>query len=213
MHDRDVNSPITTKEPPVSSIPQVCLALQTVFTTVATTAARTSGFIRRQRQVTGAGFVQALVFGFLANPRASLEQLAQRAANVGLTISPQGLDKRFTQAAATCLQQVVEAAVQQVIAAHPVAIPLLQRFNGVYVLDSTTITLPDALAEVWPGCGGSSVGSAAALKVHVLWNVTTGAFRSLALQDGRANDRSAPVQQVALPSGALRIADLGYFTL
>src|SRR5919199_966201 len=176
MHDRDVNSPITTKEPPVSSIPQVCLALQTVFTTVATTAARTSGFIRRQRQVTGAGFVQALVFGFLANPRASLEQLAQSAANVGLTISPQGLDKRFTHAAATCLQQVVEAAVQQGIAAHPVAIPILQRFHGVYVLDRTTMTLPDALASVWQGCGGSATGSTAALKVQGLWNLTTGAL-------------------------------------
>ncbi len=68
----------------MSSIPQVCLALQTVLTTVANTAARTSGFIRRQRQVTGAGFVQALVFGFLANPQATLEQLAQSAANVGI---------------------------------------------------------------------------------------------------------------------------------
>lgn len=128
----------------MSSIPQVCLALQTVFTTVANTAARTSGFIRRQRQVTGAGFVQALVFGFLANPQATLEQLAQSAANVGMPLSPQGLDKRFTHAAATCLQQVLAAAVQQVVAAHPVAIPILQRFNGVYLLDSTTITLPDA---------------------------------------------------------------------
>ena len=115
----------------MSSIPQVCLALQTVLTTVATTAARTCGFIRRQRQVTGAGFVQALVFGFLANPQATLEQLAQRAANVGMPLSPQGLDKRFTQAAATWLQHVLAAAVQQVVAAHPVASPILQRFNGV----------------------------------------------------------------------------------
>jgi hypothetical protein len=208
-----VNNHISTKEPHVSSIPQVCLALQTVLTTVATTAARTSGFIHRQRQLTGAGFVQALVFGFLATPQATLEQLAQSAANVGLTISPQGLDKRFTQAAAECLQQVLEAAVQQVVAAHPVAIPLLQRFSGVYLLDSTTITLPDALASVWQGCGGSTTGSAAALKVQVLWNLTTGALRHVGLQAGRACDQRAGVQALVLPRGALRIADLGYFTL
>src|SRR5919202_3444710 len=213
MHDRDVSSPITTKEPPVSSIPQVCLALPTVVTTVATSAARTSGFIRRQRQLTGAGFVQALVFGFLAHPQATLEQLAQSAANVGLTISPQGLEQRFTEAAATCLQQVLEAAVQQVVAAKSVAVPILQRFNGVYLLDSTTITLPDALASVWQGCGGSTVGSAAALKVQVLWNFSTGALRSVGLQDGRASDQRAPVQAVVLPPGALRSADLGSFSL
>ena len=52
------------KEPLMSSIPQVCAALQMVFTTVVNSAARTSGFIRRQRNLTGEGFVQALVFGF-----------------------------------------------------------------------------------------------------------------------------------------------------
>lgn len=197
----------------MSSLPQVGLALESVLTMIANSAARTTGFIRRQRHLTGAGFVQALVFGFLAHPQATLEQLAQSAANAGLTISPQGLAQRFTPAAAACLQQVLEAAVQQVVAAKPVASPILQRFPGVFLLDSTTITLPDSLAHVWRGCGGSPTGSAAALKVQVLWNVTTGALRWVGLQDGRANDRSAPVQHLALPAGALRIADLGYFSL
>lgn len=197
----------------MASIPHVSAVLQSVLTTVATTAAHTSGLIQRQRQLTGAGFVQALVFGFLAHPLATLEQLAQSAANVGVTISPQGLERRFTPAAATCLRMMLETAVQHLVAAKPVAIPILQRFNGVYVLDSTTITLPDALAPVWQGCGGSLTGGAAALKVQVLWEVTTGAFQYLALQDGRASDQRAPVQNVPLPTGALRIADLGYVAL
>ena len=60
----------------MASIPYVCDAMQIILTTVANTAARTTGFIRRQRQLTGAGFVQALVFGFLAKPTMSLDQLA-----------------------------------------------------------------------------------------------------------------------------------------
>ena len=213
MHDVGVNAHITTKEPLVSTIPQVATTLQVVLSTIATTLAGTTGFIRRQRHLTGAGFVQALVCGFLAHPLATLEQLAQSAANVGIIISPQGLAKRFTPAAATYLQQVLEAAVQHVVTAKPVAIPILQRFNGVYVRASTTITLPDGLATVWHGCGGSATGSAAALKVQGLWNVTTGALRWVGLQAGQANDRSAPVQHLTLPAGALRIADLGYFSL
>lgn len=213
MQDVGVTAHIRMKEPLVSTIPQVATALQVVFSTVASRVARTTGFIRRQRTLTGASFVQALVFGFLAHPQATLEQLVQSAANVGTTISAQGLAKRFTPAAAACLQQVLEAAVQQVIAAKPVAIPILQRFQGVYLLDSTTITLPDALASVWQGCGGSPCGSAAALKVQVLWNVTTGALRWVGLQASRLNDRNAPVQHLTLPVGALRIADLGYFSL
>lgn len=197
----------------MTSIPQLSLTLQTVFTSVANAAARTSGFIQRQRQLTGASFVQALVFGFLARPTATLEQLAQSTANVGVPLSPQGLAQRFTPAAAVCLQTVLAAAVQQIVAAKPVALPILQRFAGVYVLDSTTIALPDALAPVWQGCGGNTPGAAAALKIQLRWNLTTGAFQHLGLQDGRASDQRAPVQAIPLPAGALRIADLGYFAL
>ena len=57
-----------TNKPLVSTIPQVATALQVVLTTVATTVAGSTGFIRRQRHLTGAGFVQAVVFGFLAHP-------------------------------------------------------------------------------------------------------------------------------------------------
>lgn len=198
----------------MSSIPSVCTALQTVLTTVANTAARSTGFIQRQRQLTGAGFVQALVFGFLAKPTMSLDQLAQTAAAVGTPISAQGLDQRFTPQAAACLQAVLGTAVQQCVTADPVAIPLLQRFSGVYVLDSTTIMLPDAHRDVWQGNGGSTgVGTSAALKVQVLWNLSTGSLQHIGLQDGRANDSVAPAQAVHLPLGALRIADLGYFAL
>ena len=74
--------------------------------------------------------------------------------------------------------------------------------------------LPDALQDVWQGNGGSTtVGTSAALKVQVLWNLTAGSLQHLGLQDGRANDNTAPVQAVQLPAGALRIADLGYFAL
>jgi hypothetical protein len=47
----------------------------------------------------------------------------------------------------------------------PASIPILQRFNGVYIRDSTVITLPKELAEVWPGCGRST-GDTAAIKLY-----------------------------------------------
>lgn len=195
------------------TIPYLCQALHSVLNGVANLAATSSGFIRRQRQLTGASFVQTLVFGFLANPVASLDQLAQTAAALGAPISPQGLAQRFTPQAAACLQAVLAAAVQHLVCADPVAIPLLQRFAGVYLLDSTTIMLPDALQHVWRGNGGSSPGTAAALKVQLLWDLTRGTVQHLGLQSGRAADNTAPVQAVELPVGALRIADLGYFGL
>lgn len=76
---------------------------------------------------------------------------------------------------------------------------------------STTLSLPAALADVWPGCGGS--GSPAALKVQGQWNDLKGELSHLSLQPGRAHDGDTPMQQRPLPAGALPLADLGYFRL
>jgi hypothetical protein len=196
----------------MTTVPQLAQTLQTVFTTTADAAARATGFVQRRSKLTGAAFVQALVFGWLANPHASLAALAQAAAVTGVAISPQGLDQRCGEAAAAFLEEVLAAAVQAVIAAESVAIPLLQRFSAVVLLDCSTIVLPDALSLWWPGCGGSSAThTQAALKVGVRFDLCTGALRGPLLFDGRTHESTTPVQRAPLPAGALRLADLGFF--
>src|SRR5947199_6897586 len=78
----------------MTTVPQLAQTLQTVFTTTADAAARATGFVQRRSKLSGAAFVQALVFGWLANPHASLAALDQAAAVAGVAISPQGLDQR-----------------------------------------------------------------------------------------------------------------------
>jgi hypothetical protein len=195
------------------TIPQVAQAMQTVLTTEANAAAKVTKFVQRESKMTGAMFTQTLVFGWLANPQSSLEELTQTAAALGVKISPQGLDQRFTKEAAACLYQVLSTAVAYVLAAEPVVVPLLQRFNGVYVQDSSVIVLPDALATEWAGCGGNTAGTAAALKLQVRLDLNAGALNGPLLQDGRAQDRTTSLQTAPLPAGALRLADLGYFDL
>ena len=74
--------------------------------------------------------------------------------------------------------------------------------------------MPDALAAVWHGCGGSTPQhTAAALKLQVRLDLTAGTLAGPFLQAGRANDGSAPTQTLPLPCGAVRLADLGYFTV
>ena len=140
-----------------------------VLTRTAEAAAGNTGFVQRRSKLTGPAFVQTLTFGWLSNPEATLEDLAQTANTVGVSISPQGLDQRFTPQAAACLLEVLQAAVARVLTADPVAIPLLQRFpGGVMVLDSTTVSLPDALACQWPSCTSETAANGtASLKLHV----------------------------------------------
>jgi len=198
----------------MTTVPQLAEALQTLFTTTADATARATHFVQRRSKLTGAAFVQALVFAWLANPQATVEARAQAAAVAGVTISPQGLEQRCTEQAAVFLEQLLAAAVRTVIAAQPVALPLVARFTAVELLDASTLVLPAALAPWWPGCGGSSgEHTAAALKLQVRFDLCCGTLTGPLLTDGRTHENISPLQRAPLPPGALRLADLGFFNL
>ncbi len=194
-------------------ISQVSQAMQTVLTDAADELAQASDFIKRQVKVTGSNFCQTLIMGWLGKPEATLEELCQTAAAVGLEISPQGLEQRFTEAAADFMKAELEETMTQVIQAEPVMIPILQRFKGVYLTDSSTVSLPDELSEVWIGCGNGKGSGKAALKLETRLDMLQGNIDGPLLTDGRTNDRKAARQHRPLPRGSLSIADLGYWKL
>jgi hypothetical protein len=199
----------------MESLPHVSATLEHVLTIVADEAAVSVGFIRRRRILTGALFVQALVLGFLARPAATLHQLTQTVAARGAVISPQGLAQRFGPEAAALLERVLAAAVAAPLRADPVAVPLLGRFaGGVWVLDCTTIRLPDALAKVWQGCGGrTGHGTQSALKLQVRLDLAGGALDGPVLLAGRTQDKAGPLHTAPLPPDALVVTDLGFWSL
>jgi hypothetical protein len=76
----------------MSTIPQVGQSMQVILNETADQIGRASGFVQRQSKVDAAELVQTLVFGWPANPQASLEELAQTGAAVGVNVPAQGLD-------------------------------------------------------------------------------------------------------------------------
>jgi hypothetical protein len=130
--------------------------------------ARATGCVRRQRKCSGADVVQMLVFGFQQHPQASLEDLASTAEIRDVSVTDTAVDKRFTPACARLLHAILEELTSVVVeAAQDVPIRLLRRFSAVILEDSSSMTLPDALAELWRGCGGTQEHTAAAVKLHV----------------------------------------------
>jgi DDE family transposase len=200
-----------------TNLTELAATLQTLFTADARQLAAATGFVRRARRLTGPAFAQVTVFGWLHDPAASLADLAGLAAHLGAAVCPSALDQRFTPAAAAFLQallaQALSAADAQAAAdGGPAADDLLARFTGVYIDDSTTVGLPLALAEFFPGCGGSG-GPTAALKVPLRLELRRGALAVSDLQPGRACDLASPLPHGPLPAGSLRLADLGYYSL
>lgn len=197
----------------MSSVPQITPLLQQVLSTVADQAATESRCVQRTRCFSGARWVQTLVLGCWQHPETTLTQLAQMAATLGAPVSPQAIAQRFTPATVDCLRQVLAQVVQHRIAAEPVALAVLSRFPEVAVLDSSTIALPAALAEMWPGCGNGSGQTAAALKVGVRLDLRCGTLTGPLLETGRTHDRCGAITTQPLRPGGLRIADLGYWSV
>src|SRR3954451_1342220 len=141
--------------------------MQELLTTTADRIARQCGFVQRVRKVTGSSFAQTLVFTWMGEPNASQSSLQGTAATVGLQLSRQGLEQRFTSEAVEFLQRLLADATTRIIDT-PVAIPLMDRFTTFEVLDSSIVALPDELAEAYRGGrSGTTTGEKAAVKLTV----------------------------------------------
>lgn len=96
----------------MSIIADIATTMQDVLTTVANTAAQSTGFVQRASKLTGAGLVQTLVFSSLSNPDAATDDLAQTAATLDIPVAGSGIVQHCTEAAAACLQQVLGGAAR-----------------------------------------------------------------------------------------------------
>jgi hypothetical protein len=189
----------------LTTIPQLSQILQQLLIEDANRIGRESGFIQRQRKLSGASFAQSLIFGYQANPQASLEELCQSARVCGVEISSQGLQERLNSPQANrFLHQLLLQGVRYLVRSHSERDDLLAPFTGVYIQDSSRIELPSCLRTLWQGNSTNQ----ATLKLHAVLDYQNGLF-DLTLASGRAHD--CPLQTVDLPAGSLRLADLGYF--
>ena len=192
-------------------LPQVEEAVKNVLVHAATALARPTGLVQRQGKVTGANLAQTLVLGWLSNPDSTLEELAQFGKEVNLGITAQGLDDRFTQRAVQFCQALFQVALGQVVAADPVALPLLERFTAVELEDSVVVRLPDELATLFRGSGGhhDGEGTKSSFKLFARLDMLSGELTCSDLQEGRYADAKSPLRE-ARPAGTLSIRDRGF---
>src|SRR5260370_7217199 len=85
---------------------------------------------------------------------------------------------------------------------EPVDIAVLKQFSAVILEDSSPITLPPKLAQLWRGCGGGPGASPAANKLFVRWGVLRGGRAGPRWGRGPGNDtagRLAPESPAPRP--------------
>ena len=196
------------------TVARMASVLRKVFEDDARVLARQMGVIKRERKLNGSTLLLLFVLGWLHQPKAGSSALARFAGTLGVTISKQGIEEHWTFASAEWLYEVLLRAVQSLISAKTVAIPLLQRFAGVYIEDGSSIRLPDSLERYWRGCrggNGQQSRTKAGVKLTMRLELKQGTLQGPLLQDGRSHESRSFLQEQPIVKGALWMADLGYF--
>jgi hypothetical protein len=194
-------------------VTKVAAAMQAVFGGKLDALGRRTGCIQRQRKFSGVSLVRMMVLTLLEHPAAKNRDYRATAAKLGVPVTEEAIEHRFTPALGEFLEEALKLVLAQTLQANPVAASLLRKFTEVRIGDSTTLMLPDEFAEQFPGCGGTGKACQAALKIQVLWSLTTGQLLQLLLEPGRASDALSEIAEALPPVGGLSMFDLGYFSL
>jgi hypothetical protein len=176
--------------------------------------ARETGFVQRESKLGGIEFLALMTQGLYSQPDATLNQMCGilKDINPELEISGSGLQQRIVGAGIEFLMEMLSEALKlSVSSLVDESIPeLLRVFEKLLLLDSTQVSLPEKLASIWAGSGGSA--SKAGLKLQLMLDYKSGRYEGIAIDDGISADQSYMKEAVKfIGQGELVIYDLGYF--
>ena len=173
---------------------------------------RSTGFVQRSTAVLdGPTFVQTTTMTWMQDADAGYAGLQHTAASLGVGVSRQAIEQRFSQTSVALMREVWQTGIGLLIGSEPSSVALLSRFRGVYLQDGTVISLPDALQQSWPG--SEHEGQHAGMRVQVRMEMQTGQLAGMWVQPTKEAERSGDPMSLPLPDGSLFIGDTGYFTL
>ncbi len=172
-------------------------------------AGRESGFVKRASKLTAAVFVKSLVLGLLEKGDASLSDMVQVSAKLGVNISESGLAQRMNEGAVKMLRELVQVGIGQLGELVSQDNALFKGFSAVNIIDSTQVKLPESCAGWFRGNGKTT--SKASAKIQVCYEYLSGLFTALEIGNGRTPDQNCTLPVDLARPGSLTLVDLGYF--
>lgn len=175
-------------------------------------AARSSGFVERESKLTGSLFLSIFTFGMSIYGMPTLNQLIGLLNVIvpKLEIRREGLHQRINQKAVNFFEYMLSQAVHLTIP-KSLDLKILDVFDHVLIVDSTSFELPKELAEIFKGSGGSA--SESAIKIQFGYDLKSSQFFYL-IEDGTCPDNLYKNNFInEIGPGDLTIKDLGYFNI
>jgi hypothetical protein len=172
--------------------------------------AQESGWCKRLGKINSFEFLFSLVFG---QSSALALTLNAQATSLSLTVSRQAIDQRYTKEAVVYFQAAFEKALQSTLN-WQLDSPMTQRlgvhFAAVRLFDSTQCACSDALANLFPACGGG--GGEAGLKVLLSYEYGSSQLRPLGVMPSKRSDQGlADVAAHHVQKAEIGLFDKGFY--
>lgn len=134
----------------------------------------------------------------------SLTELCNHGLVLGIKVARKSLDGRYTAKASLFMKRVCQLLLSKRLG-HEVDFEVLQKFNGIFVSDSTSVELPPHLCEAF---GAQVKGkSSSLLKLDCTFDLQSD-WSSFWIRYGASSDQT---QIMGPPKDSLWIRDLGYY--
>jgi len=175
--------------------------------------ARECGLVVRESKFGGIEFLLTFTHGICGVPEATLDQLVQFIKDAcNIQMAPQSLDGRVNEAAATFMRTMLAKALSIAAEMGGSRKAFGNRFNHVYIIDSTNISLHPSLRIAFKGAGGA--GTPASMRIQFAMDFISG-IMCIKIGDTQLSD--APTLRKIIDGNSLPfdektlwMGDLGY---
>ncbi|WP_143689401.1 IS4 family transposase [Wolbachia endosymbiont of Nilaparvata lugens] len=161
------------------------------------------------------GFIKAIVLGNIGVDNCSIETVCQLLNEDSINITKQGLDFRFTKEAVEFMKRMYNESLTLLKNTLQVDCRILKHFGGVKLLDSSYISLPNSMKDMYKGYGTSYSGyesnTKSGIKLQLVFYYLNQTLDQLNITEGIRSDQGYRSHLSNISNNDLLISDLGYF--
>lgn len=174
--------------------------------------AKRNQFIQRERKISAAALLEAVLFANSDPSKVSLNDLAvYLKLNFGINLTRQAVGKRFNQNATKFLKRLVDHLLK-INLADGAEVFVHSKFKRITIKDSTCYQLPSSFKEVYPGSGGS--GSEASVRIQYEYDLKNLEVLDLTVTPFNTQDKENAKKTIdKINENDLVLRDLGYVDL
>ncbi len=193
------------------NVSKICAPVINFFTKTVGEVNKAVKFVKRKSKLNAKLFSETLICGCLSDDRISLERMCEMLKERGIKITKQGLHQRFNDEAKLLMQNLFSEALIQFKTEKSEAVELLKPFSSVKIIDSSGISLPKNLKNIYKGLGGSA--SEAGMKLQLTLDYLYGQVSATTMMAAAKNDQGFTEYLDNIEKRALYLQDLGYFKI